>query len=267
MDYHQEFVQVCVEGADGRVLANRRCANDIAEIVDAAERCGEVAGAAIESCSGAADLAEELVTRAGWPVDLAHPGFVGRMKQNPDKTDFSDAHLLADLERVGYLPKVWLPPQEVRELRRLVNYRQQLVKERTAIKLRIRSLLRDQRVRPPFTRAWTCSWTKWVLANKEVSEQSRWILTHHFRRLETLRKDIREVEKRADRQTAKDPVVLGATGQEDASRRKTGLANCGGRGQSLGPLAVPSDATMQARSLRIGDERSVKNGKREIRCS
>lgn len=207
MDYHQDSVQVCIEGADGRVLANRKCANDIAEIVDVAERCGEVAGAAIESCSGAADLAEELVTRAGWPVDLAHPGFVGRMKQNPDKTDFSDAHLLADLERVGYLPRVWLAPQEVRELRRLMNYRQQLVKERTAVKLRIRSLLRDQRVRPPFPRAWTRPWTKWVLETEEVSEQSRWILKQHFRRLEILRKDILEVEKRTDRQTAKDAVV------------------------------------------------------------
>ena len=26
------------------------------------------------------------------------------MKQNPDKTDFGDARLLADLLRVGYLP-------------------------------------------------------------------------------------------------------------------------------------------------------------------
>ena len=207
MDYHQDSVQVCVQGACGSVLANRKCGNDIAEIVDVAERCGEVAGAAIESCNGAADLAEELVTRAGWSVHLAHPGFVGRMKQNPDKTDYSDAHLLADLERVGYLPKVWLPPQEVRELRRLMSYRQQLVRERTAVKLRIRALLREQRVRPPFASAWTVAWTKWVLDTNEVSEQSRWILQQQFQRLQTLKKDILEVEKRADLHTAKDSLV------------------------------------------------------------
>lgn len=207
MDYHQDSVQVCVERGDGVVLANRKCSNDIAEIVDVAERCGEVVGSAIESCTGAADLAEELVTRAGWPVDLAHPGFVARMKQNPDKTDFSDAHLLADLERVGYLPKVWLPPQEVRELRRLMRYRQQLVKERTAVKLRIRALLREQRVRPPFPRAWTLAWTKWVLSCKEISEQSCWLIKQYFRRLEGLKKDVLEVEKRADKHTAKDSVV------------------------------------------------------------
>jgi len=53
MDYHQDSVQVCVERGDGVVLANRKCSNDIAEIVDVAERCGEVVGSAIESCTGA----------------------------------------------------------------------------------------------------------------------------------------------------------------------------------------------------------------------
>ncbi len=31
-------------------------------------------------------------------MDLAHPGYVPRMKQNPDKSDFTDAQMLADLE-------------------------------------------------------------------------------------------------------------------------------------------------------------------------
>jgi hypothetical protein len=49
---------------------------------------------AIESCNGAANLTEELIPRAGWSVSLAHPGYVKRRKQNPDKTDDSDARML-----------------------------------------------------------------------------------------------------------------------------------------------------------------------------
>ena len=94
----------------------------------------------------AADFAEELV-QDGWHVDLAHPGYVSRMKRNPDKTDFSDARMLADLTRVGYLPRVWLAPHAVRELRRLVRYRQQLVDEQRKLKQRIGAMLRDQRHR------------------------------------------------------------------------------------------------------------------------
>jgi hypothetical protein len=64
-------------------------------------RFGLVKGAALEACTGAANLAEELADRFAWPIHLAHPGFVSRMKQSPDKSDFSDAHILADLQRVG----------------------------------------------------------------------------------------------------------------------------------------------------------------------
>src|SRR5207244_8369659 len=65
------------------------------------------------------------------------PGYVQRMKQNPDKTDCQDAQLLADLERVGYLPRVWLAPRYIRELRHVVRYRLQLTEQRRATKLRL----------------------------------------------------------------------------------------------------------------------------------
>src|SRR5262249_5001638 len=122
LDYHQDQVQVCVLDAAGTVLCNRSLPNDAVAIRIVVEQCGVVQAAALEACCGAADLAQELV-EGGWSVSLAHPGFVARMKQNPDKTDFSDARLLADLLRVGYLPKVWLAPERLRRLRRLVRYR------------------------------------------------------------------------------------------------------------------------------------------------
>jgi len=149
LDYHQSSVQVCVLDSEGNRLLNRSCRNDWKDIAERANACGLVRGTAIESCTGAANLADELVTLAGWTVDLAHPGFVHRMKQNPDKTDYSDAQMLADLERVGYLPKVWLAPQEVRELRSVVRFRQQLVAERRNIKLRVSAILRQQRIERP----------------------------------------------------------------------------------------------------------------------
>ena len=98
LDYHTQSIQVCVVNAQGDVLGNRPVDNDAVAVMRYAEAFGQVARAAVESCSGAADFAEELV-QGGWSVDLAHPGYVARMKQNPDKTDFSDARLLADLTR------------------------------------------------------------------------------------------------------------------------------------------------------------------------
>src|SRR5437899_3943055 len=104
LDYHQDFVQVCVLDESGKVLRNSRVENCRSKIVRAVPS-GALVHSALEACCGAADLADELAERADWSVSLAHPGFVSRMKQNPDKTDYSDARLLADLLPVRYLPK------------------------------------------------------------------------------------------------------------------------------------------------------------------
>lgn len=206
LDYHQNAVQVCVMDRAGVVLANRSCLNDWQAIAGLASQHGRVVGAAIESCTGAANLAEELMRRAGWLVDLAHPGFVNRMRQNQDKHDLGDARLLADLERVGYLPRVWLAPDEIRELRRLVNYRQQLVNERRNIKLRVSAMLRDQRQIYREGKAWTLRWLGW-LSQAQLSEQGRWIVECHLRRMEGVRRELLAVEERLGKLTQDDPVV------------------------------------------------------------
>jgi transposase len=207
LDYHQSAVQVCVVDASGRLLLNGRCSNDWKKVVKAVDRHGEVAGVAIEACTGAADLADELVQQADWTVHLAHPGYVSRMKQSPDKTDFSDAQLLADLERVGYLPRVWLAPTEVRELRRLVRYRQQLVDERRHTRLRMRALLRDHRLQCDLARPWSKGWLWWVSETSDLTGTSRWIMDRYMKNLERLHAEIDVVEAKLEERTASDEIV------------------------------------------------------------
>lgn len=208
LDYHQDAVQVCLLQQDGTCLANRSCPNDWKQIDAWVRRYGDRMEAGIEACSGAAHLAEELVSKGAWSVQLAHPGYVARMKQNPDKTDFGDARLLADLARVGYLPRVWLAPHQTRELRRLVRFRQQLVGERRNVKLRIRALLRDSRVKPPTSdRAWTRHWLLWLQQTEELSGESRWIMNRQLQRLEQLSMEIEDVEQRLITFCHDDPMV------------------------------------------------------------
>jgi len=216
LDYHQSGVQVCILNRQGEQLANRLCANDSVAIGQVVQQFSAKVQAAIEACCGAADLAEELMQQWGWSVDLAHPGFVSRMKQNPDKTDFSDARLLADLERVGYLPRVWLAPEEVRELRRLVRYRQQLAQERRNLKLRLGAMLREQRVPKPNATPWTKKWLRWLQSEAPLSAESRWIVTQQLRRLQQVEADIVTVEERLEQQTAQDDIV-------QALRREKGV--------------------------------------------
>lgn len=207
LDYHQVAVQVCVLDEGGKVLANRSCDNDWLAIQSLVESHGQVRGAAIEACTGAADLAEELALDAGWSVNLTHPGYVRRMKQSPDKTDWGDARVLADLVRVGYLPYVWLAPQQIRELRRVVRYRQQLAGERRNLKLRVSALLRDQRIRFRHAKRWTALWRTWLSETDELSTESRWIIDRHLKRLDGVLEEIEEVERHLAEMTQDDVIV------------------------------------------------------------
>lgn len=205
LDYHDRSVQVCGMDLWARPLVNRSRANDWWEIAAAVGE-GVPVQAAIEACTGAADLAEELADQAGWTVHLAHPKYVARLKQSPDKSDYSDAKLLADLNRVGYLPRVWLAPRQVRELRRMVNYRQGLANQRRAEKLRIGALLREHRVGPGPAKRWSKTWIEWV-EQLELPEGTRWILDRHFEELDHLVARLEAAEARLKKITAGDELT------------------------------------------------------------
>ncbi len=208
IDYHQDNVQVCVLDKNERQILNRSLVNDADVIRRAIGGHGQVAGVAIEACCGAANLADELHGLTNWPLDLAHPGYVARLKQSPDKSDFSDARLLADLERVGYVPKVWLAPEQIRQLRRLVRHRQQLVNSRRSVKLRLRALLRENRIKAPLgCNAWTKAWLAWVVNLAVLSEDDRWLMDQHLAELQHLTIQIKAVEQRLAERVQDDPVV------------------------------------------------------------
>jgi transposase len=206
LDYHEDSIRVCVVDREGTTLLNRDVSNDVEFVRMWIARCGLPQAVAIEACCGAADFAAQLHQRTGWHVRLAHPGYVRRLKQGPDKSDHDDAWLLADLVRVNYLPEVWLADHWTRQLRRLVRYRQGLVAERKNIKLRIRALLREERVSCSEATPWTIAWQAW-LATADLGEQSRWILDQELLRLQRINEDIRSAEQRLETTTAQDETT------------------------------------------------------------
>jgi transposase len=207
LDYHKDSIQVCIMDRDGTVLANRSCPNNAHAVDLLVALHGDHVRGAIEACTGAADLADELVARHGWDLDLAHPGYVKRMKQSPDKSDYSDAKMLADLVRVGYLPKVWLAPQDVRQLRTLVRYRQQLVQQRRAVKLRVTALLREARLAEPKGRRWGRPWQRWLASAQGLGSEARFVADCHLEELRRLDEQVLRVEIRLAQVTGDDPVV------------------------------------------------------------
>jgi transposase len=215
VDYHQDQLQICVIDRDATVRLNRPHPNDAAAVAALlAGLGGEVRAVAVEACCGAADFGEELARLGGgggggggYRVELAHPGYVAKLKGSPDKTDFTDARLLADLTRVGYLPRVWLAPATVRDLRQLVNHRQRLVDRRRAVKLQVGAILREQRVTLDGASRWSKAWVARARDNAGLSAQGRWVVDDLLDELEHLTAKVRGVEGRLREATAGDRVV------------------------------------------------------------
>jgi transposase len=74
----------------------------------------------------------------GYDITVANPRKVRIIAESVSKTDKNDAHTLLDLYKKDYLPESWLPPKEVRDARDLCRNRDFLVKQRTAVKNRLR---------------------------------------------------------------------------------------------------------------------------------
>ena len=222
LDYHQDAVQVCVLDQRGAVRLNRPVANDWRKIRDAVDAAaaplnGRVCRAGVEACCGSADLAQELADRAGWDVSLGHPAYVAKLRGSPDKSDFSDGRLVADLVRVSYLPAVWLPPRHVRQLRQLVNYRGRLVAQRRAAKLQVGAVLRERRVKFPEALArsrWSKGWVAFASATDQLDEHARWVVQQTLEEVAHLDKRVAAADARLREATAGDAVVQRLMKQE-----------------------------------------------------
>lgn len=207
LDYHVETIRVCILNERGEELLNRNCANSVEAVGEMILELGFPKLCAIEACCGAADFAEQLQQQYQMDVRLAHPGYVHKLKQSPDKSDCDDAYLLADLARVNYLPEVWLPPAATRQMRRLVRYRQQLKNARTEVKQQIRGVLNEERMHDAPANPWTKAWLAWLREAPKMGPEARWVLSRQLDRLESLNREIDEVDKRLETVTADDPLT------------------------------------------------------------
>jgi transposase len=111
-----------------------------------------------EACA-LAGWVHDLCAELGVPCKVANTASQAwKFKHTKRKTDRDDALRLAQLEALGQLPTVVIPPKPTREWRALIRYRQVLVGRRVAIQNHIRAILVGQGLPAPRGhRAWTAT--------------------------------------------------------------------------------------------------------------
>ena len=102
----------------------------------------------IEATSSAWHLYDQL-TAQGASVVVANPLLVKWIGSAPVKTDRHDTLKLARLLCGDLVPTVWVPPEHVRSLRKLIGQRQRLIRQRTRARNRLQSMLQEHQIEPP----------------------------------------------------------------------------------------------------------------------
>ena len=145
LDVHSEKTFATVLDQDGQVVAQRRMIN---ELVPGFLRLFNVEKVGLEASTYVAPLYRALV-REGYKVEVSHPKKTRYIAEARIKSDRVDSKAIAELVRLDALPKSYMPPPEIAELRERVRRRAFLVRERAKLMTKIRGVLAYEGLKPP----------------------------------------------------------------------------------------------------------------------
>jgi transposase len=162
LDVHVRNTFACAKDAEGRVLARGRCGNtllELAELLAPVERVaksnGESVRVVLETTTNSramARLCQQYGSAAGvaLTVDVLDARRLRVIAESVVKCDRRDAAVLCDLARTNLrLPQVYVPDDEVFQLRERLRARADLVRVRTTFKNRVQSLLHRRGILRP----------------------------------------------------------------------------------------------------------------------
>ncbi len=142
LDVHKKTVAYCVKTASGRVRAQGVVAATRRDLTRWARELRGPWTGAMEATLFTGWIYDHLREHAR-ELKVAHPLRLRAIATAKKKTDAIDAATLADLLRCGLLPECYMAPPEVRELRRVLRYRNLLVGEAVRMKNKTSGLLME----------------------------------------------------------------------------------------------------------------------------
>ena len=127
-DIHKKTISYCVKLNDGKILEEGVIAATRRKLEDWAVELREPWVGAMEATMFTGWVYDTLKP---WAIELkvAHPPMLKAIAASKKKNDRVDARKIADLLRCDLLPECYIAPTEVRELRRMLRYRNLVVTE------------------------------------------------------------------------------------------------------------------------------------------
>jgi transposase len=142
IDVHKKTVSVCVKEADGRIVQECSLPARRSDLAAWARSLGRPWVGAMEATLFTGWIYDALVKHAH-ALKVGHSYMIRAIAASKRKNDAVDARTLADLLRCDLFPACYMPPEIIRELRRVMRYRALLVREATRMKNKTAGLLME----------------------------------------------------------------------------------------------------------------------------
>jgi len=142
LDVHKKSISFCVKDERGEIHREGKMASTRAQLDRWSQQLPGAWIGALEATLFTEWIYDHLKPRAV-ELKVAHPARLKALIAGKKKNDRIDARILADLLRCNLLPTVHMLPAELRELRRMLRYRNLLVSETTRLKNRMAGLLME----------------------------------------------------------------------------------------------------------------------------
>ncbi len=139
LDVHKRSVYATVLNDNGDIIAQRNMENNI-ETVNEFLSGYKDHDIVIESSTSGKYLSKELI-KLNYKIHLINPSKVPEISNNYKKTDKEDSLKLAELFRMNALSEIYIPSDEIENIRSLVRCRHSLGEELTLKKNKIHALL------------------------------------------------------------------------------------------------------------------------------
>jgi transposase len=142
LDLHKKIIAYCIKTGTGTIVSRGTIAATRPALTDWIEKIPNPWIGAMEATMFTGWVYDFLKPHAQ-ELKVAHPEMLKAITAAKKKNDRADAEKICDLLRVDLLPQCYMVPQELRELRRVLRYRNHVVRMATTVKNKMSGLLME----------------------------------------------------------------------------------------------------------------------------
>lgn len=142
LDIHKKTIAYCVKRADGTIVEEGTLKAEREELIGWCSRLPGPWHGAMEATLFTGWIYETLEPYAA-ELQVGNPLMMKAISSAKKKSDRLDARTIADLLRCNLLPRSYMPPAPIRDLRRVLRFRNLMVRQAVRMKNKTSTLLMD----------------------------------------------------------------------------------------------------------------------------